>query len=194
LLERDDGGIFPAAAFEYRSRATFLGLPLVHIRIGDRFDLLRGPIKAWFAVGNYAVGGVAAFGGIVLAPFSVGFLAIGLLPFSAIAIGLFAMGGIAIGPWAFGALAIGWEANGCFAIALKAASGFVAIARDFADGRIGHAAEANNELAKQFINPNWFFRLSEIVGRYMLVLNLIWILPLVIQQRIIARQKKQLAN
>src|SRR5581483_3598332 len=173
------------AAFEYRSRATFLGLPLVHIRIGDRFDLLRGPVKAWVAVGNYAVGGLAAFGGIVLAPFGVGFLAIGLLPFSAIAIGLVATGGIAIGPLAFGALAIGWESLGCFAIALKAASGFVAIAGDFADGRIAHAAQANNELATQFIDTNRFFRTRETIGRYMLFLNLLWIAPLVVQQRLI---------
>ena len=194
VLERDHGGVFPEPAFEYRSRATVLGLPLVHIRVGDRFDLLRGPVKAWFAVGNYAIGGLFAFGGMVIAPFGIGFLVLGLLPFAAIAIGLAPMGGIAIGGWAFGALAIGWESLGCFAIAWKAAAGIVAIAREFAAGGTVSAAQANTEAAKQFMQTGWFFRAGETAGRYSMFLNLLWIVPLVVQQRLIARKNKKTAN
>lgn len=191
ILAEKHGGVFPEAAWEYRSRAGFLGLPLVHVRVGDRFDMLRGPVKAWFAVGNYSVGGLFAFGGLAVAPLSMGFLAIGVLPFSAIAIGVASMGGIAIGPWSFGALAIGWESLGCFAIGWKAALGFVAIAHDFAQGGIAHAMQVNNDVAGQFIKADGFFRTGQAIGRYSLLLNLMWILPLVAQQQIIARKNKK---
>jgi hypothetical protein len=191
ILARDHGGTFPEAAWEYRSEACFLGLPLVHIRIGDRFDVLRGPIKAWIAVGNYAIGGLFAFGGIVIAPIGVGFIVIGLLPYAAVAVGVAAMGGVAMGIWSFGALAIGWESLGCFAVAWKAAMGFTAIAHDFAQGGIAYAAQVNNDVAGQFIRSNWFFRAGHLLGRYSLLLNLLWILPLVVQQQVIARKNKQ---
>jgi len=191
ILHKEHGGVFPNAAWEYRTDATLFGLPLVHIRIGDRFDLLRGPIKAWIAVGNYSIGGLFAFGGVAIAPFSMGFLAIGLLPYSAIAIGVVAMGGIAIGPWAWGALTIGWESLGGIAIAWKAAVGFVAIAHDFAQGGISHAIQTNNAEADQFIQSNWFFRTGHLVARYSLLINLVWILPLVAQQQIIARKNRR---
>jgi RNA polymerase sigma factor (sigma-70 family) len=191
ILHEKHSGVFPNAAWEYRTRTTLFGLPLIHIRIGDRFDLLRGPIKAWIAAGNYSIGGLFAFGGVAVAPFSMGFLAIGLLPYSAIAIGVTAMGGIAIGAWAWGALTIGWESLGGFAIGWKAAVGFVAIAHDFAQGGISHAIQANNASADQFIQSNWFFRTGHLVARYSLLINLLWILPLVAQQQIIARKNKQ---
>ncbi|HXF11040.1 MAG TPA: sigma-70 family RNA polymerase sigma factor, partial [Desulfuromonadaceae bacterium] len=191
ILHEEYGGVFPEAAWEYRSRTTLFGLPLVHIRVGDRFDLLRGPVKAWIAAGNYSVGGLFAFGGVAIAPFSMGFLAVGLLPYSAIAIGVAAMGGIAIGPWAWGALTIGWESLGGIAIGWKAAVGFVAIAHDFAQGGISHAIQANNAVADQFIQSNWFFRAGHLVARYSLLINLLWILPLVAQQQIIARKNNK---
>ncbi|HEX5398894.1 MAG TPA: sigma-70 family RNA polymerase sigma factor, partial [Verrucomicrobiae bacterium] len=37
-LAQNHHGKFPPAACEFRSRATLLGLPLLHIRLGDRFD------------------------------------------------------------------------------------------------------------------------------------------------------------
>jgi len=97
ILAAEHSGITPKPAYEYRSRASLLGLPLVHIRIGDRFDVLQKPVKAWIAVGNCALGGLLAFGGIVVAPFGVGFFSFGLIPFAGIAVGLIPLGGIAIG-------------------------------------------------------------------------------------------------
>ena len=96
ILAEEHGGVFPKPAFEYRSRATFLGLPLLHIRIGDRFDLLQKPVKGWIAMGNYAIGGLLAFGGIAIAPIGIGLCGIGLIPFAGIAIGLIPLGGIAL--------------------------------------------------------------------------------------------------
>ena len=110
ILAKEHGGKFPPSAFEYRSRLSLFGLPLVHVRVGDRFDVVRGPVKAWIAIGSsHAVGVIFASGGIAVAPISFGGIAIGLLPFGAIALGIFPIGAIALGVWAYGGLAIGWQ-------------------------------------------------------------------------------------
>ncbi len=89
LLANQYAGKFPPSAYEYRSRLSLLGLPLVHVRLGDRFDVLRGPVKAWIAIGSsHAVGVIFASGGIAIAPLSFGGIAIGLLPFGAMGVGL----------------------------------------------------------------------------------------------------------
>jgi hypothetical protein len=194
ILAREHGGVFPAPAFEYRSRASFLGLPLVHIRIGDRFDMLRGPVKAWIAMGNYAIGGLIAFGGVAMAPIGIGFCAIGLLPYGGIAMGLLPIGGIALGICSFGGVAIGWQSLGCFAVAWHAAMGYIAVARDFALGNIAHAAQANTDLASQMIKPDWFFKGGQVLGRYSIWMNFLWITPLFIQWRLIARSRRERKN
>ena len=106
ILAEQYGGHFPDAAFEYRSRASLFGLPLVHVRIGDRFDVVRGPVKAWIAIGSsHAIGVIFASGGLAIAPISFGGIAIGLVPFGAIALGVFPLGAISrrrLGVWRSG--------------------------------------------------------------------------------------------
>jgi RNA polymerase sigma factor (sigma-70 family) len=191
ILTQEHGGIFPTPAYEFCSRLKLLGLPLVHVRIGDRFDVLRKPVTAWIAVGNYAVGGLLAFGGIAVAPFCVGGLTIGLLPFGGLALGIMPLGGIALGVLAFGGVVVGWQAIGGFALAWKAAVGGLAIAHDFALGGIAHAAQANNDIAQQFTNSNWFFRIVQAVNRHWVWMNFIWIAPLFAQWQIITRSRRR---
>ena len=186
----EHAGVFPKPAFEYRSRATFLGLPLVHIRIGDRFDMLQKPVKGWIAMGNIAIGGLFAFGGIVVAPFGIGFCVFGLIPFAGIAIGLIPMGGIALGGWTYGGLAIGWQSLGCFAIALNTAAGNIAIARDYAMGHIAFAAHVNTT-DPEMILPRWYSKGGELLQRYSLWMNFLWIAPLFAQWRIVKKQRTQ---
>ncbi len=177
-------------AYEFRTRATFLGLPLIHIRIGDRFDILREPVRAWIAVANYAIGGLFAFGGIALAPVSIGFCAVGLLPFGGIALGAVALGGFALGGWAFGGLAIGWQSLGSLALAWNAASGSLAVAHDFALGPVARAAQVNTDAVRDLIHSRLFFRWAQIGLNHALWLNLLWVTPLFVQSRIIARAKR----
>jgi len=191
ILEQNHSKEFLEPAFEYRSRASFLGLPLVHIRIGDRFAILKSPVKAWIAVGERAVGGLFAFGAIAIAPVSVGGITIGLLPFGGLALGVLALGGFALGIWVFGGLVVGWQALGGCAIGWHAADGGIALARDFASGGIAHAAQANNEIARQWISSNWFFHYGEIVGEHSFWLNLAWVLPLTLFWKLSARKKRQ---
>ena len=66
---------YPRWHYEYKSQRTLFGLPLVHVRLGDRGF---GVAKGIFAVGNVAVG-LFALGGISLGLFSLGGVSMGLL-------------------------------------------------------------------------------------------------------------------
>ena len=191
ILAQQYAGIFPKPAWEYRSQSTLFGLPLVHIRIGDRFAVLKKPVKAWVAVGHSAVGGLFACGARAIAPVSVGGLSLGVLSFGGLAVGGVALGGIALGVWPlFGGLMAGWQAfDGCFAIAWSAAVGEFALAHDFALGHFVLAAQANNEVARQFIEPNLFFRCARLINHHWLWLNLFWIVPFFVLWRIAQKSK-----
>jgi RNA polymerase sigma factor (sigma-70 family) len=174
--------------WEYRSRFHLLGLPLIHIRMGDR---LAAPLKAWIAMGDCAFGVLFAFGGLAIAPVSVGGCALGLFSVGGCAIGLLALGGCSLGIWSFGGLALGWQAFGMCAIGWNAAMGAAAVAREFALGDFVQAAKANNEIAAQFFRSNLFFRGAQIVYRYYYWLNLIWVLPAIVWWRINVRRGSQ---
>ncbi|HVV01894.1 MAG TPA: sigma-70 family RNA polymerase sigma factor, partial [Verrucomicrobiae bacterium] len=115
LLQERYRGQFPPARFEFLSSLTFLGLPLVHVRIGDSFSFLRPPVKAWIAVGDVAIGGFAAYGALAIAPFSIGGLAIGIFSLGGFVAGIFPMGALALGVWSYGAITAGWHATGAVA-------------------------------------------------------------------------------
>ncbi len=192
LLATEFAGNYPPAAFEYRSRLSLFGLPLLHIRIGDRFGLLRRPVKAWIAVGSdFAVGVLFASGGIAIAPVSFGGIAIGLLPFGAVALGLVPIGACSIGVWAFGALAVGWQAFGRFAFAWKLAMGGIAIAHDFSLGEIAHAAQANSEIVKQFVQQHLFPRYAQMLSDHGIWVTLIWVIPVIGQGQMAARARRR---
>ena len=190
VLAGEHGGKFPPAAFEYRSRASLFGLPLLHVRIGDRFDVLRGPVKAWIAIGSsHAVGVIFASGGLAVAPVCFGSIGIGLLDFGAIGIGVVSFSAIAFGVWSFGALAFGWQIYcGCGA-AWQAAVGGIVFAHGVAAGGIAHAAQANQAIAGGFLQQGLFFRISQIVAHYNLWI--LWVIPVFLQARIVARARRQ---
>jgi RNA polymerase sigma factor (sigma-70 family) len=177
--------------WEYRSLFHLLGLPFIHIRVGDR---LGEPIKAWIAVGDCAVGILFAFGGLAIAPVSIGGCALGLISFGGLSIGALALGGMGLGIWSFGGLAIGWQAFGGCAIAWNAAWGGYAIAHDFALGGTVHAAQANSEFVHNLLVSNPFFRISEKVLPYLFWMNALWVVPMIIQRWIVAQKNKQKAN
>jgi hypothetical protein len=176
--------------WEYRSSATFLGLPLIHVRLGGDFHANRRAVRAWIAVGDTAIGGLFSFGGIAVAPISVGGCALGFLSFGGASIGILAMGGFCVGAWAFGGLALGWQAFGGCAIAWNAAVGGAAIAREFALGGTAAAAQANTHAVQRFVESQIFFRnAAHIFEHYMAWINLVWVLPLLIWARVIRRAK-----
>ena len=111
ILAEEYAGVFPKPAWEYRTRTELFGLPLIHIRAGDRFSALKKPVKAWIAVGESAIGGLFAMGAFTIAPVSIGGFSIGILSLGGLRVGVFALGGIALGVWPlFGGLTVGWQA------------------------------------------------------------------------------------
>ena len=97
--------------FEYRSRRTVWGLPLIHVAHdgnGERIAVARGVVAVGdaafglVAIGGFAVGGVA-LGGMTVGVLGLGGLALGLL----LAMGGLAVGGLAVGGRALGVVATG---------------------------------------------------------------------------------------
>jgi len=125
-------------AWEYRSSFQLLGLPFIHLRTGGwqsgRPVKVQKPVKAWIAVTDgVAFGVLFAYGGVAIAPVSIGACAIGLFSYGAMAVGALAVGGYGFGIWAFGAFAFGWQASAGCAVAWNTASGGqYAIAHHFA--------------------------------------------------------------
>jgi hypothetical protein len=176
--------------FEYRSKLSLLGLPLVHFRIRGGLD--RGPVKAWIAGGDSAIGVIFAFGGMAVAPISFGGFAVGLLTIGGFAVGLVPFGGFSFGPWALGGMAVGLQAFGGCAVGWSAAEGGVAVARDFAVGVVALARHANDAAAETFIRNSTFFQNALVVMRYAYWMNLVWLLPLALWWRTVrARRRKE---
>ena len=195
-LAQECGGVCPPPAWEYRSETTLFGLPLVHICVGDRFGILRKPVKAWIAVGNTAIGGLFAFGAWAVAPIAVGGFSLAVLSLGGASLGIFSLGGIAAGVWTFfGGLSVGWQAMGACAVAWHSALGGLAVARDFAVGSLAYAAQANNDEAHQYIESNLFFRCARYLNNHWPLLNLLWVVPFFIQWCVASRKRRlQAAN
>ncbi|HEY1663649.1 MAG TPA: sigma-70 family RNA polymerase sigma factor [Verrucomicrobiae bacterium] len=191
-LATECAGNYPPSAYEYRSRWSLLGLPLIHIRIGDRFDIVRPPVKAWIAVGSsHAVGVLFASGGIAIAPVSFGGIAIGLVPYGAMTLGVFAMGAISFGVWSYGGMAIGLQAAGANVIGWESAQGGLAMAHTYALGTIAHALQANTDIAQQFFQQNLFSRIVKTLNRFGFLMMLLWVVPLFLQSQIILRARRR---
>ena len=118
--------------YEYRSKRTLWGLPLVHIHLQDR-GLCRA--KGIIAIGNVATG-LVAIGGFSAGLVSVGAFSAGLLALGALAVGAAAAGGLAVGLLAaLGgcAFSLGLSFGGC-AISRFLAVGGAAIGQDAGSG------------------------------------------------------------
>lgn len=176
--------------FEYRSRWTLLGLPLVHIRMqqtGDAGQTL--PAVGWIAIGNIACGGLFAFGGLALAPVSLGGGAAGLLALGVFGVGVFSIAGAAFGVWAVGGVAVGYLASGGAALGWLGACGGAAVAHDFAVGGAAAALHINDDAARAFVQNSEFFRWAKWLSQYAIML--LWLpMGLVIGQVLGLRRKR----
>ena len=104
--------------FEYKSRRTVRGLPLVHIN----FVAGRYTAKGIFALGNKAVG-VVAGGFLSVGVVSFGLISAGLLALGTFSVGVLAFGALAAGLIAFGGASAGWLAFGGSACGMYAVGG-----------------------------------------------------------------------
>ena len=114
----------PTQHFEYRSKRTLFGLPLVHICLGNgKLCTAKGIL----AIGNIALG-VFALGGLSAGLFSIGGISLGLLfSLGGLSMGGLTLGGVSVGLFALGGFAMGgYAAGGCAVAARIAAGGFAA--------------------------------------------------------------------
>jgi RNA polymerase sigma factor (sigma-70 family) len=166
--------------FEYKSRWTLLGLPLVHVRTGRPYGTKLRPAVGWIAIGDVSIGVLVSVGGFAVGGISIGGLSLGVLAMGGVSLGALAFAGIAIGLWAaMGGLAIGYLAHAGCALAWHAAEGGLAAARDFALGDLAYAAHANDATARQAIGSLRFFQLAEALLRQPLWFSVVW-LPLLL--------------
>ncbi len=145
-------------SYEYRSKATLFGWPLLHVAIGvNPATGRKRPARGIIALGCHPCG-VIAFGDVAVGVIACGIFGYGLISFSVIAVGVFAMGSVAVGlllamggvavaPVAMGGAAFGWFANGAIAW-----------------GKHALAPNVYDPVADKFFNPyawkftTWVFR------------------------------------
>ncbi len=142
---------------EYKSKFTLMGLPLIHIQFGMP-EVTDKPAVGWIAGGSYARGLLFAWGGVAIAPISVGIVSFGVFTIGAVGFGLFSMGTVAIGFIAFGASAIGYKAYASLSsLGWQSAfsSGF-SVANEAAIAPIAYAEHVNNSLAADIMNLTLF--------------------------------------
>lgn len=159
---------------EYRSRLTFLGVPLVHAKFAMAEEG-ETPAVGWIAAGHKAYGLLFAWGGIAVAPISVGIVSYGLVSVGAVGFGLISMGTVGIGLLAMGASAIGYKAYGSLS-ALGWESAFspgFSVAKEAAIGPVAYAEQVNNEMAASISN------LSTVNQSYVVILGIMAILVIV---------------
>lgn len=182
--------------FEYRSKATFLGLPLVHVRLGSTWASQGDAVKAWVAIADdLAIGGLFAFGGTAVAPLCFGGFALGGIVFGGFGAGILCYAGFGIGCWVVGGMVSGIMAVGGCAFGWKAALGGVAVAQQFASGSVALAAHANDAAANSFLKGNLFFQ-----NAFLLVTKCLWptlllsLFPTLLLWRATKKKRGQQAN
>lgn len=116
IMPRPGLGLPYYYGYEYKSKATLMGLPLIHISQGFTPEGRLRVARGFIAIGNVAVG-VVAIGGAALGIFAIAGVGLGLICLAGIAVGLFAgIGGMAVGYIAVGGLALGIYSIGGLAL------------------------------------------------------------------------------
>lgn len=162
--------------YEYKSKRTLWGLPLVHVLFsirrrgllswGSGFEAAKGII----AIGTMSVGlvsiGVFSMGLFSLGVFTLGLLAMGLVAFGAVSagivsFGLLALGVVTIGVYCHGVVAMGRVAVGVASVGRVA----IGVPPDGASGtHVLLDDNATGEQVRQFIRlyepnlPGWLLR------------------------------------
>ncbi len=163
---------------EYTSRLKIFGIPVFRMRFATP-DQDQPPVFAWIAGGDRAVGLLAAWGGIAVAPLSVGAVSVGILSLGSLSLGAISMGTVGVGLVALGCASIGVRAFAWLsALGWQTAqsSGF-AIARIAAEGPLAIAAHANDPIARQFLaNPHQ----EQHQSTFFIVVSLVSLIPVIL--------------
>ena len=167
----------PIQPMEYRSRWSFLGLPLLHFRQGRAVDGKPTICRGWIAIGGDVAIGAFACAPVAVGGIAIGGAALGFVPIGGVGLGLLTFAGFSIGWWAIGGLAVGYYAYGGSAIAWFAARGGAAFARHFAIGGAAFAEHANDAVARGIIRGTPFLRFDQLLGAFMSCASLLLLVP-----------------
>jgi hypothetical protein len=108
-----------AQGYEWKSKGTWMGEPLVHIAFGSDADGRVRTARGLFAIGQRASGAVA-IGIVAMGGISIGVISFGLVSVGVVAVALGAAFGVnAFAPLAIGVLGVGYAAGGVEAIGWK---------------------------------------------------------------------------
>ena len=118
LLNKLNTGNILGYYFEYKSKTTLFGIPLVHINIG-----LGRVAKGIFSVGLVSLG-LVSVGLVSVGLFAFAILSLGLLALGSVSAGILALGGVAIDIIALGGVAIGCFSLGGCSVGLFAVGGY----------------------------------------------------------------------
>jgi RNA polymerase sigma factor (sigma-70 family) len=144
-----------SASNEYRSRWKLFGVPLVHIRFSSP-DEGEPPVFGWFAGGDRAYALLFAWGGLAVAPISVGAVACGILAVGSLSVGLISLGTVSVGLFALGCASVGVKAFAWLS-ALgwdTAGGGGFGLAQHAAVAPVAFAEHANDQTAMDLlVNP-----------------------------------------
>lgn len=163
-LLKDDAGDFPAESnsksdmsgsnqsehpilyyrphYEYKSKRTLFGLPLIHINVGRGFYKAKGII----AVGTAATG-LISLGLLSIGLLSFGVLSLGLVAIAGLCVGVISIGGLSIGLVSLGGLAVGVLSVGGLSVGIYSIGG-CAIGSHFAAGGYASAHIAVGDVAR----------------------------------------------
>ncbi len=136
-------------AGEYRSRSALFGIPWVRIRFAPP-EAGDPPVLAWIAGGDRAYGLLFAWGGVAVAPLSIGAVSIGLISIGTVSFGLLSCGTAAMGLFAFGCVAWGVDAMAWLSATgwNTAGSGGFSISAHAAAGPVAFGPHANDPTAQ----------------------------------------------
>ncbi len=113
--------------YEYVSKTTLFGLPLVHVNVGTGMFRAKGVIAVGMAASGFLSLGIFSAGFVSLGVFSLGLLALGALGAGVVALGAIALGVIALGAVAVGVFSLGAISAGCFSVGALAVGQYVAV-------------------------------------------------------------------
>jgi DNA-binding XRE family transcriptional regulator len=134
---------YNSGRYEYKSKKTLWGLPLVHVNLGVGLCKAKGII----AIGNVACG-LISIGLVNIGLISIGMISFGLITLASIGVGLLlSAGGISVGTVAFGGISVGILSAGGLAIGQYALGG-CAIASKIAKGGYADAIIAIGDEVK----------------------------------------------
>jgi RNA polymerase sigma factor (sigma-70 family) len=152
----------------YESPVRLLGLPLISIRFNGAVGqtLTRRPAIGWIAIGDIAYGLLFANGPVAVGGIACGAISCGLVSFAGLSVGVLSFGGASMGVFSLGGFSLGFLAFGGFAAAWHSAMGGLAAARKMAIGGVAIAEHANDAVAKQFMENNVFFQVSNLLSTH----------------------------